>query len=168
MVRNSDKTYGEFLNEARQQTDPMELGEVTPGVFQAFKDKIEEAVQGQYEHNPVKNFYIHLFVMKDPYAANAIKICAHNRRTRPSPYQDFDHYLYSVTDYNNVKFEWCIPKKEITAQVLENPTLFHPEYVSLLRKYVSDTLENASDYVLKAEDIPDIYKSKVSSLISLA
>lgn len=134
--------------EASQCTDAMEVGEVTPGLFKAFKDKIDEAVQSQYEKCPVKEFYIHLWTTKEPYANNSIHIHCQNRRTRPSPYQGNDHYLYRVTDYCNVHFEWCIPRKEILQYVLKNPTRFDKDYVNMLRRYVGDKIETLSDYLV--------------------
>jgi hypothetical protein len=160
MVKNSDKKYGELMLQARNVTDRMEIGEATPGLFKAFKDKIDEAVQEQYEKNPIKNFYIHLWATKEPYSNNNIHIHCHNRITRPSPYQGQDHYLYSVTNYCKVDFEWCIPNKETLAFILKNPHKFNVEYVRLLKKYVNDTLEKTSDYILDKESYDKYNLSK--------
>lgn len=148
MVKNSDKTYGQLLLEARALTDRQEVGETSEALMKQFKAIIEDAVQKNYEKGVTGRYHIHIWVQKDPYAQNSLHIYPHCRRTRPSPYQGHDHYLWSVADGGLVKFEWCIPKKEIVQYILKNPHEFDQDYVRMLRKYVYDKMEKIEDYLV--------------------
>jgi len=75
------------------------------------------------------------------------------RRTRPSPYQGNDHYLWSVEDGGIVNFEWCIPKKEVLTYILKNPNEFDRDYVAMLQKFTKDKLEKLEDYVVDGKVI---------------
>ena len=148
MVRGSDKTYGELMLEARAKTDHQEIGETLEPLMARFKDIIEDAVQKNYENGVTGKYYIHIWIQKEPYANNALRIYPQCRRTRPSPYQGDDHYLWSVQDGGEVNFEWCIPKKEVLAYILKNPHEFDINYVRMLKKFVNDTLEKTEDYIV--------------------
>lgn len=151
MVKNSDKTYGQLMLEARKLTDRQEIGETTGALLQKFQDIIEYAVQGNYDKGVRGKYYIHIWINKEPYATNTLHIYPQCRLTRPSPYQGHDHYLWSVEDGGKVTFEWCIPKKEILQYILANPNEFDPGYVRMLRKYVKDSLETLEDYIVDGE-----------------
>jgi len=153
MVKGSDKTYGSLVLEARAKTDYQEVGETSSDLMLKFKEIIEEAVQKTYEQGITGKYYIHIWVQKDPYTQNAIHIYPQVRRTRPSPYQGNDHYLWSVTEQCNVKFEWCIPKKEVMAYILNNPSEFDPKYVSMIKGYTEDKLEKMEDYLVDGKVI---------------
>lgn len=148
MVKGSDKTYGELMLEARAKTDRQEVGETSEALMSQFKDIIEDAVQKNYEKGTKGKYYIHIWIQKEPYAQNSLHIYPQCRRTRPSPYQGHDHYLWSVEDGGKVTFEWCIPKKEILTYILNNPHEFDSEYVRMLRKYSLDRLEKIEDYIV--------------------
>lgn len=148
MVKGSDKTYGELMLEARQKTDKQEVGETLEAVMKRFQDIIEDAVQKNYEKGVKGKYYIHIWVQKEPYAQNALRIYPQCRRTRPSPYQGHDHYLWSVDDGGLVKFEWCIPRKEVVKFILKNPNQFDKDYVAMLRRYCTDKIEKLSDYAI--------------------
>jgi len=113
-----------------------------------FQDIIEEAVQKNYENDVRGKYYIHIWVQKEPYANNTLHIYPQCRRTRPSPYQGNDHYLWSVEDGGKVTFEWCIPKEEVLKYILSNPNEFDKSYVAMLRKYAADKLESIEDYLV--------------------
>ena len=153
MVRNSEKTYGQLMQEAALLTDRQEVGETLEAVMERFKTIIDEAAQANYENGVTGRYYIHIWVQKEPYAQNAIRIYPQCRRTRPSPYQGHDHYLWSVDDGGVVNFQWCIPKQEILNYVLANPKEFDAQYVASLRKYVGGKIEKISDYTFKGEVI---------------
>ncbi len=153
MVKNSDKTYGELMLEARAKTDLQEVGETSNALMERFKNIIEEAVQKEYERGTTGKYYIHIWVQKEPYAVNSLHIYPQCRRTRPSPYQGNDHYLWSVEDGGKVNFEWCIPKKEVLTYILKNPNEFDPSYVAMLRKFVQDMLEKIDDYLVDGKVI---------------
>lgn len=153
MVRNSDKTYGELVQKASQMTDRQEVGETNAAVMEHFQKIIEEIVQKEYERGTTGKYYIHIWVQKDPFAQNALHIYPQSRRTRPSPYQGHDHYLWSVENQCNVKFEWCIPKKEVLSYILNNPNEFDKDYVTMLRKYSLDRLEKIEDYMVDGKAI---------------
>ncbi len=149
MVQNSDKTYGQLMQEAAHLTERQEVGETSEAVQQRFKDIIEDAVQKNYEAGVTGKYYIHIWVQKEPYANNTLHIYPQCRRTRPSPYQGHDHYLWSVEDGGKVTFEWCIPKKETLSYILNNPQEFDINYVKMLKKYATDRLEKLSDYLVE-------------------
>lgn len=151
MVKNSDKTYGQLMQEAASLTDHQEVGETLEAVTTRFKDIIEEAVQKNFENGITGKYYIHIWVQKEPYAQNALRIYPQCRRTRPSPYQGNDHYLWSVEDGGKVTFEWCIPKKEVLAYILKNPQQFDVNYVRMLKKYSEDKLEKVDDYFVEGK-----------------
>lgn len=148
MVLNSDKTYGELLLEARAQSHSEEIGSITESLMGRFKSIIDEAVQKHVDKGITGKYYIHIWVQKDPYAQNALHIYPQCRRTRPSPYQASDHYLWSVQDGGLVTFEWCIPTKEILGYILANPNKFNVDYVRMLRKFVGDKIERLEDYLV--------------------
>lgn len=153
MVRNSDKTYGEIVQQAAAMTETQEVGETTSAVMERFQKIIEEIVQKEYERGTKGKYYIHIWVQKDPFTQNAIHIYPQSRRTRPSPYQGNDHYLWSVENQCNVKFEWCIPKKEVLGYILKNPNEFDPDYVRMLKRYVNDKIETLDDYRVEGKVI---------------
>ena len=148
MVRNSEKTYGELMLEARSQTGFQEVGETVNPLMAKFKDIIEEAVQKNHDNGVKGRYYIHIWVTKEPYAQNSLHIYPQCRRTRPSPYQGNDHYLWSVDDGGLVNFLWCIPKKEVLNYILSNPNEFDKDYITMLRRYANDKLESLSDYIV--------------------
>lgn len=147
MVRGSEKTYGELMLQARSISDRQEVGETLEAVMEKFKDIIEDAVQKNYENGVTGKYYIHIWLQKEPYANNTLHIYPQCRRTRPSPYQGDDHYLWSVEDGGKVTFEWCIPKKETLAYILKHPHEFDVDYVRMLKKYCEDKLEKIEDYM---------------------
>ena len=149
MVRNSSKSYGALMIEAREKTDSQQIGETSNALMGKFKEIIDESVQKNYEKGVTGKYYIHIWVTKEPYAQNSLHIYPQCRRTRPSPYQGNDHYLWSVQEGGLVNFEWCIPKKEVLAYILNNPNKFEKNYVTMLRKYCADKLEKIEDYIVK-------------------
>jgi len=151
MVKGSSKTYGELMQEAASKTDHQEVGETVLPLMDQLKKIIEDCVQKNYEKGVTGKYYIHIWVNKEPYSNNTLHIYPHCRRTRPSPYQGHDHFLWSVEDGGKVTFEWCIPNKENLAYILNNPTKFDPDYINMLRRYCSDKIEKLSDYVLNGK-----------------
>lgn len=147
MVKNSEKTYGDLMLEARAMTAASEIGEIQPDIEKRFINIIEEAVQANHDNGVRGKYYIHIILRKEPYANNALHIYPLCRRTRPSPYQNADHFLWSV-DGAQVTPEWNIPSKEVVGYVLSNPNKFNAEWVAMLRKYCSDKLESLSDYIV--------------------
>ncbi len=150
-MKNSDKTYGQLMQEAASLTGHQEIGETSEALMKHFEGIIEEAVQDNYKNGIKGKYYIHIWVQKEPFAQNALRIYPQCRRTRPSPYQGHDHYLWSVMDGGQVNFEWCIPTKEVLTHILKNPHQFDINYVRLLKKYVSDTLEKLDDYLVEGQ-----------------
>ncbi len=148
MVQGSDKTYGQLMQEAASLTECQEIGETVEPIMDRFKSIIEGAVQSNYINGIKGKYYIHIWVQKEPYAQNALRIYPQCRRTRPSPYQGNDHYLWSVEDGGKITFEWCIPKKEVLTYILKNPHEFDINYVRMLKKYVNDKLEKLDDYLV--------------------
>jgi len=153
MVRGSDKTYGQLMAEAASITDFQEVGETNQALMKQMERIIEEAVQGNFDKGVKGKYYIHIWVTKEPYANNTLHIYPQCRRTRPSPYQGNDHYLWSVEDGGKVTFEWCIPSKEILGYILAHPNEFDEAYVRMLRGYCKDKIEKLSDYLVDGEVI---------------
>lgn len=149
MVKGSDKTYGQLMLEAAKLTDYQQVGETVEPIMDKFKSIIEDAVQKNYDKGVRGKYYIHIWVNKEPYANNTLHIYPQCRRTRPSPYQGNDHYLWSVQDGGLVKFEWCIPKKETLNYILAHPNEFDAAYVNMLRRYCADKIEKLDDYVFQ-------------------
>jgi hypothetical protein len=150
LVKGSDKTYGQLILEAKAKTDQQEVGETVGPLMDRLKVIIEDAAQKQYDRGTKGKFYIHVVIIKDPLSSNTLKILPQCRRTRPSTYQGHDHYLWSV-ESGIVKFEWCIPSKEILGYILANPTKFDSNYVNMLRKYCQDKIEKLEDYVVNGK-----------------
>ena len=153
MVKNSDKTYGQLMLEARALTDRQEVGETSEALMGQFQRIIEDAVQKNYEKGITGKYYIHIWLQKEPYAQNTLHIYPQCRRTRPSPYQGHDHFLWSVEDGGKVTFEWCIPKKEMLAYILKRPHEFDVNYVAMLLKFTKDKLEKIEDYMVNGKVI---------------
>lgn len=153
MVKNSEKSYGQLMQEARTLMDRQEVGETVQPLMKEFQKIIEYAVQENYNNGVKGKYYIHIWVNKEPYATNSLHIYPQCRRTRPSPYQGHDHYLWSVEDGGKVSFEWCIPKKEALAYILANPTEFDVSYIRMLRAYTKDKLEKIEDYLVDGKVI---------------
>ena len=147
MVLGSTKTYGELMLEARAMTSASEIGEIQPDIERRFKEIIQDAVQANHDNGVRGKYYIHIILRKEPYANNALHIYPQCRRTRPSPYQNEDHFLWSV-DGAKVTPEWNIPSQEVTGYILAHPNKFDPSYVTMLRSYCSDKLEKMEDYLV--------------------
>lgn len=142
------------MEEARNKTDRQEVGETLEALLIHLKDMIEEAVQLQAEKGKYyKQYYIWVRFRKEPYANNALHIYPQCRITRPSPYQDEDHILWSVTNMNEVKFEWNVMSKEMTGFVLANKPMFHEQTVQNAQKYTADKIEKLEDYVVDGKII---------------
>jgi hypothetical protein len=148
MVKGSDKTYGQLMVEAASLMDRQEVGETNESLMKQFKAIIEEAVQKNFEKGVKGTYYIHIWVTKEPYANNTLHIYPQCRRTRPSPYQGNDHYLWSVQDGGKVQFEWCIPSKEVLGYILSNPNEFDADYISMLRNYCKDKIDKENHYLV--------------------
>ena len=161
MVKGSDRTYGQLLLDSQKLvSDGQSVGDTVAPMMQQLNNVIEQVVQMQYEQCQKLNFhlpkyYIHIFIVKDPLASqgmgvnNILRIRKpHVRLTRPSPYQEEDHYLWSVTNYDKIKFEWCIPTEEIVVYILANPHEFDKSYVQMLRDFCNDKIDKIEDYVI--------------------
>ena len=148
MVRNSDKSYGDIVTDAMLMTDSQEVGETMEAVRDHFAKILCEAIEGNRAKGVQGKYYIWVRVQKDPYAANALHLYPMCRYTRPSPYQTEDHYLWSFDPQSShLKFEWCIPRKEITHQILSRPYDFDKDYVIMLTDYKNGKLDE--DFIIE-------------------
>ncbi len=135
-----------------------EVGEILQAAMPKLKAHIEDIVQMQYDTCMKKGFHLKKYYIWFLYYRRHDNgkivfrpaIC---RSTRPSPYQDEDMFLWSVTDYDHIQFEWAIPKKETISNVLANPHMFDKDYVKMLRDYVNDKLESFSDYLVEGKAV---------------
>lgn len=163
MFKNTDKSYTDLLTLAASQSGYQELGETLKPLMEQMAKVINGAVNDQYEMCMKKGFhlpkyYIHIYVTKDLHGVNLWKTPnvmrirrPHCRITRPSPYQDSDHYLWSVENMDKVNFEWCIPNRETLNYILQNPNEFDVAYVNMLRRYVEDKIERIEDYEVNGQ-----------------
>ena len=131
-----------------------EVGEILQAAMPKFKSHIESIVQQQYEvcikkGFNLKKYYIWILYYKNNHTGKLVFRPAICRVTRPSPYQDEDMFLWSVTDYDYVKFEYAIPKAETLNYILSNPDQFDKDYVTMLRNYVADKIDKIEDYMIK-------------------
>lgn len=138
--------------------DTPEVGEIIRDFMPVLKSYLDDIVQQQYDacikggfHLP--KYYIWILYYKNNHTQKLVFRPAICRVTRPSPYQDEDMLLWSVTDYDHVKFEWAIPKKDKLKYILENPDKFDKAHVKMLRDYVEDRIEKPADYVVKDKPI---------------
>jgi len=137
------------MNEARKQTTAMEVGEVSEYVGKKVIELIEEAIQMQADEGKFYTiYYIWHRYRKDPYANNTIHIYPMNRMTRPSPYQDPNHALWSVRNMNEVKLEWSVMDQGMRDYVKANPNEFHNDTVKSAHDYSADKLESIDDYIV--------------------
>lgn len=158
MLENTDKSITEIYLDAASQKGTQTVGETVDPLMKELNKIIEDCVQKQYEVCSKKGFwlpkyYLHIFIVKDLMAAriyntpNVVRVRRpHCRVTRPSPYQEEDHYLWSVENMDHITFLWCIPNKETINYILSNPNEFDESYVQMLRRYTQDTLETLEDY----------------------
>jgi len=134
--------FADILN---QSVDDIEVGEMLKYAQRRIVHVINNLVQMNYDQGTRGKYYIHFWFQPqgDQYAPKF-----QCRRTRPSPYQTEDHYLWSVEDGGKVTFEWCVPKKETLSYIMNNPHEFDQEYVVALKKYCLDKLEKIEDYLV--------------------
>lgn len=136
MVKNSEKTYGQIVTELKSMTDRQEVGETVPEIGKTFSKIFEECFTLAKKHNIVKDFYIWVRVQSDPNNSQMMRLYPQMRHTRPSPYQTQDHYLWQCNaTTGKIDFQWCIPKKEVTGNVLNRPHQYHPQWVEILTAY---------------------------------
>ena len=136
--------------------DTPEVGEILQAAMPKIKNYLDQCVQEQYEMCMKKGFdlrkyYIWILYYKNNTSGKLVLRPAIIRVTRPSPYQDEDMLLWSVTNYDKVKFEYAIPKKETLNYILANPDKFDRAHVKMLRDYCSDKLERIEDYSINGK-----------------
>lgn len=136
---------GKFAGVLRKSVDDVEVGQMLEYANRRIVHVINNIVQMNYDKGIRGKYYIHFWFQPqgDQYSPNF-----QARRTRPSPYQMSDHYLWSVEDGGKVTFEWCIPKKEQLSYILNNPHEFDKDYVAMLKKYTKDKMEKIDDYLV--------------------
>lgn len=137
MVKNSDQTYGQIITDLMSKPNPgnQEVGETMDEIGKkAWMNVFKEAIEGN--KNVKGKYYIWIFAFKDPICPQALRIRPFTRKTRPSPYQEQDHYLYSYdNDSGKLEFHWCVPRKEVVANVLKNPYKYPSSYVDMLTQF---------------------------------
>lgn len=156
MVEVADKSYANLMHDAYNLAQTPEAGDIISACMPKLKAQIESICQMQYDTCMEKGFklekyYIWMLYYKNDHTGRLVfrkPIC---RVTRPSPYQDEDMLLWSVTNYDNVKFEWAVPKKETLQYILANPDKFDKEYVKMLTNYVNDKIDKMDDYLVEGK-----------------
>ena len=145
-----------LLLKSKRRFDGREIGDIQTIVNQQMIDAINKIVQQNYDAcikvgQHIPNYYIHIFLNTHQVGAGQIGVKIHSRRTRPSPYQEEDHILYKVTNYDHIEYVWNIPKREYLAYILANPNEFDKDYVTMIRQYLNDKLEKLEDYLVDGE-----------------
>lgn len=130
----------------------IEVGDVLASYVSKLKYRIDRIVQNNFDNGVSGKYYIH-FWFQTVQTEEGIKYLPmfQCRRTRPSPYQMQDHYLWSVDQGGLVKPEWNIPPKETITYILANPEKFDKELVTMLRRYCNDKLEKIEDYIIQGK-----------------
>jgi hypothetical protein len=131
--------------------DTPEVGEILQAAMPKLKAHFNDICQQQYDMCMKKGFhlkkyYIWILYYKNNHTGKLVLRPAICRSTRPSPYQDEDMLLWSVTNYDHIKFEWAIPKKETLNYILANPDKFDKDHVKMLRDYCNDKIDRIEHY----------------------
>ena len=156
MVKNSDKTYGQLIQEARQMTDRQEVGDTVRELLKYFKNLIDETCQQQAENCMSKGFtlpkyYIWIRLRKDDLTSNALHILPQARVTRPTKDQAKDHFLWSVTNLNQIKYEWSVISNELANFIIANKHQFHPHTVAMTESQLSGKIEPINEYLVNGK-----------------
>lgn len=131
--------YVDVLKDASKATDhKQEVGDTFNEVSKRWVNIVHEAMH-KAETAGWKEYYIWILISKDSNAVNTLKITPFVRKTRPTPYQAFDHFLYKV-DGNKFSYEWSVPSLATSEYVLAYPSKFPHEYVQMLQKWRAGTL----------------------------
>jgi hypothetical protein len=130
-----------------------EVGEILQSFMPKLQNHISNIAQQQYDKCmekgfDLKKYYVWILYYKSNKEGKLVFRPAICRSTRPSPYQDEDMLLWSVTNYDHIDFEYAIPKKETLNYILANPDKFEKNHVEMLRKYVQDKIEKVEDYLV--------------------
>ncbi len=56
-----------------------------------------------------------------------------------------------VTNYDQIRFEWCIPQKSTLSYILANPHEFDKSYVKMLRDFCNDKIDKIEDYIINGK-----------------
>jgi hypothetical protein len=155
MVKNSKLTYGQNIIKAREQTDRQEVGETLHALLKYFKNLLEDICNEQAEMClrkgfDLKKYYIWIGLRKDSLAANVLHISPLVRYTRPIPDDEIfkDHFLWSVTNMNQVVFEWNHIGNELANYIIHNKPSFEIDTVSNAIKQQTGKIDKIEDYVI--------------------
>lgn len=137
-----------LMNLLEKEVDGVEVGQMLEYANRRIVHVINNIVQMNYDQGTRGKYYIHFWFqpIEERYSPNF-----QCRRTRPSPYQTEDHYLWRVEDGGKVIFEWCIPKKETLSYILKHPHEFDSDYVRMLMDYMRDKLDRIEDYAVNGQ-----------------
>lgn len=129
-----------YKTASENRDDKQECGDTWREMSPQWVNMVEKAlVKGR--ESGLRKFYVHIFIQKDTVSSQILRWVPMVRRTRPSPYKAWDHYLYKWSDDVGVTFEWAVPRPEVATFVANNPEKFHPSYVEMMRKFCQGTLE---------------------------
>lgn len=128
-----------------------QLGDVLSHNLDRLFKLVTNVAHQEYKKGITGNYYIHVWFAPSHENKDRVVPWCQSRKTRPSPYQMYDHYLWRVESTDKIEFQWCIPKKEIVSYILAHPSEFDLSYVAMLKKFCSDKLEHLSDYMEKGK-----------------
>ena len=141
------------MNEARQMTDKQEVGDTTNELLKYLKDLVNECVNQQAEKClekdfTLKKYYVWIIFRKDGLSANNIHFLPQTRVTRPFKSQAKDHILWSVTNMNEIKYEWNVISDELANYIIHNKPKFHDQTVKMAENQLKNKIEKIENYVL--------------------
>ncbi len=142
MNKISDSKFKKVMGKAQEIIAPH---------IKRFEDVIQELAQKQYDKGTRGTYYIHSWVRNDPNDPKKFIRFTQCRRSRPSPYQDYDHALYLIDENLICHFQWSIPNKQELKYMLENPEKYDPSSIAMLRKYCEDKIERIEDYMVNGK-----------------
>lgn len=155
MVKNSDKTYGQLIVEAKMKTDKQEVGETVSELSKYFIRLVEEICQQQAERCIERGFrlskyYIWIGLRKSDLTANALHIIPTIRVSRPTPDHTIfkDSILWSVTDMNKIKYEWNVIADELANYILNNKPRFDVQTILQAIKQKTNKIDKIEDYII--------------------
>lgn len=132
--------YNNFMQEAAKANDhQQEVGDTWNEVSKKWIEILNKCQIKAFGAG-WKTYYIWILIGKDPNVVNSLKIWPFCRKTRPSPYQAFDHFCWKVSPKSGLSFEWSVPSLATSEYVLANPDKFPPEYVHTLKRWRAGTL----------------------------
>lgn len=155
MVKNSNKTYGQHILDARKKVDKQEVGDTLNELLKYFKNLIDEICNQQAEvcmqkGFDLKKYYIWIGLRKSALTSNALHIFPIVRYTRPIPDNIIfkDHMLWTVKNMNMVVFEWNHVSNELANYIVNNKPTFEDQTTQMAERQQKGKIDRIEDYII--------------------